>query len=537
MNQQHIYNKIGKRTDSLSAQTAPHIGTVLFRIAVLLALLLPLRSQAGPFDWTCLGGRADRRSVNVTAPDINDYTIRWAVWQDPNDPDIFINFQEATGPVVANGRVFALAQHLDPQHPGYPDCPASAGKVVCYDADDAELLWCRIVDKPANGSWTTPCYDTAHNQLLLAVSDKVYSFDAATGDTQWTTQLDKYVVNASPCVALDLPFARAFVTDYDGQGSHGELYCINLDPRRPENPYDPGQIVWRRTIGATSGNSPTYINGNVYVASITSPGVQWVPDNNSLAGTLHAFDVTSDNPVKLWQTTSSDFEGFFGGVTVTENGYLYAANWDFYGGENNSTLCKVDCNNGAIVWMTDTERTDSIPVVAGDRVYISGGIEGYGSRTKVTAYLDRGQTVEKLWETPPDMLVGGWNNQPVFADGKLYVGSCASYGYICGYSDLYVLDVSLDPADDGFVIDTFYAAGNSPAITHDSLYTLGPEGAVKFASLNLLGDLNDDGSADYLDIGRLCSNWLKTSPVGTCREDLNCDGLINISDFSLLFVD
>jgi outer membrane protein assembly factor BamB len=372
--------------------------------------------------------------------------------------------------------------------------------------------------------------------VLIGSGEKVFALDAQSGEQRWATQLEKFVVNASVCTAVDIPHTRAFITDYDGFGTQGKLYCINLDPNESSNPYEPGEIVWSVRIGSTCGNTPTYKDGVVYVTSINGP--------NNVSGTIYAYDATAGpNAIKLWEATDTSFEGYYGGLTVTKEGYLYAVNYDWAEAEeDNSAMCKIDCSNGNIVWITHAERTDSVPVVAGDKIYVSGGIAPdplwfVGTRPKVEAYRDDGNSVTKLWETPSSMVVGGWTNQPVYANGKLYVGAIPLDGdYFGAYTKLYILNVSVEPNDPNFIIAHYDAnkCGNSPAVTYDSIYTIGSNGLFKFYQPALLSDIRKDGKTDTRDLNELVNAWLCDEPIGVKRSDLDLDGDVDFEDFCVL---
>jgi outer membrane protein assembly factor BamB len=181
---------------------------------------------------------------------------------------------------------------------------------------------------------------------------------------------------------------------------------------------------------------------------------------------------------------------FWGGVSLTQEGFLYAAtyNYSLATGQNNSTLVKIDCNDGRIVWTSAVERTDTIPVVAGEMIFVSGGLPGdFNSKPKVQAFRDLGNRAELMWDTAadlPDIAIGGWTAQPGYASGKLYVGAQDQpYDALWrpnGNSYLYVLDVTLHPGDERFVIGQVEGCGNSPIVTPDSVYSVGPNALMKF---------------------------------------------------------
>jgi len=500
----------------------------------MIVLISAAVATADIDDWPSYGRTANRCSISVDGPnEISSETLAWNAWEDPCYPGYYIDFEGATGPVVYNGRVFGYAKYYEPNEQAPDGFDYVASQIVGYDSNSGEVLWAKVVEQAVWDSWSSPCVDIKHDSILIGSGSKVYSIDCDSGAEKWATQLEKAVINASVCTATDIPHARAFVTDYDGFGSTGKFYCINLDANEPGNSYEPGQIVWSDTIGGSSGNSAAYKDGVVYVASVSEP-----PGSEPNGGTVFAYDATATEPIRLWQTTDPNFEGFFGGVTVTKEGFLYAANYDFYEGEDNSALVKIDCNDGAIVWETAVERTQSIPVVVGDKIYISAGMAGYGSRPKVEAYQDSGGSVTKLWETPASMIVGGWTNQPAYADGKLYVGSIPVEGnYFGTYTDLYIFDVNTTPGDPNFVIDHYEGCGNSCAVTYDSIYTIGYDGLFKFYQPALVADITADGAVDIFDLSEFVDGWLYDGPVGVSRSDMNLDGGVDFLDYEMLASD
>jgi outer membrane protein assembly factor BamB len=487
-------------------------------MSLVLAFVMAGVADAGSEDWPHYGHFSTRCSIAVDGPDTVDAnTLKWVADADPQDPNYYVKFEGATGAVVYNGRVYGYAEYYD-ELGEYTN-----SQIIAYDANSGEMLWATVIDKAAWDSWSTPCVDARHNTVLIGSGNKVFAIDAQSGVQKWSTPLDQNVVNASVCVATELAYGRAFITDYDDMfGGTGKFYCINLDAYEPNNQYQPGQVVWSEVIGNTSGNTAAYSNGVVYVANIS-------PD---FEGYIRAYDATATSPVQLWEVTNP--EGFWGGVVVTKEGFLYAATYNFWGEEDNSTLFKIDCDDGDIIWTTETERTDAIPVVVGDKIYICGGLEGYG-RPKVEAYHDLGATVAKIWETPSDMIVGGRSNQPVYANGKLYVGA-VPVGEKEVYTELYILDVSVTPADPNFIIAHYQdkKCGNSPAVTYDSIYTIGLDGLFKFYQPALLGDISRNNAVDMDDLAEFVKDWLYDGPVGVSRADLDLDGDVNFMDFSLL---
>ncbi|MCX5632539.1 MAG: PQQ-binding-like beta-propeller repeat protein [Phycisphaerae bacterium] len=491
-------------------------------LIIFVVILITTNTYGGYKDWPGYGNTATRHSITVDGPNVIDSNnLQWVADESPQGVSKF-EFESSTGPVVYKNTVYAVAKYLEPNELSWNGYDQTASQLVAYDANSGQLLWTTVIDMAIYGSWSSPVVDAKNNNVLMPSGYKVYALNAENGTIVWTTQLDNFVVNASVCIAVDLPYARAFITDY-AYYNGGKFYCINLDANEPNNPYESGEIVWSDVLGATCGNSPAYKDGIIYVSSN--------------GGSVYAYDAKATIAVKIWQASDPNFEGFSSGVTVTKEGFLYASNYSYVWQEDNSALCKIDCNNGNIVWITNTEQTSSMPVVIGDKIYISGGINGYGSRPKVEAYQDMGTSVIKLWETPADMVVGGWSNQPVYANGKLYVGAIPIDGdYFGAYTELYVLDISTDVNDPNFVIAHYIdkECGNNPVVTYDSLYTIGYDGLLKFHQSALLADINKDSKVNYCDLAELAVVWLYDGPIGIKRADLNLDGKIDFKDYSLL---
>ena len=456
-------------------------------ITILIGLVT-VQALGGEDDWTHLGRDASRQSIAADGPNTLDAnTPGWVVKTDPQNSSHDIAVEGATGPVVYAGKVFAYA--------GCGQDPNS--QVAAWDAASGRLLWSTRIDKASWGSWSTPCVDTKHNSVLIGSGSRIFALDANDGSPVWKVpiELEGPVINASICTALDLPHARAFLTD---ASKDGHLYCINLDANEPNNPHEPGHILWGYQIGSTLGNSPSYADGVVYVAA---------------GGTIYAFDANAaSEPNKpIWKAPKDNWVAvdpnipvrgqFWGGVTATQEGFLYAATYkyDTTTGENNSTLVKLDRRDGRIIWTFDVERTDTIPVVVGDMIFVSGGLSGpFGSKPKLQAFHDLGDRAKLDWDTSvalPDEAIGGWTAQPCYASGKLYVGGITSVGdYFGAYDTLYILDVSCRPEDPGFVIhEAQEGCGNSPVVTHDSVYSIGPNALTRFYQPCTLPGIIGDG--------------------------------------------
>ncbi|MBX3393817.1 MAG: PQQ-binding-like beta-propeller repeat protein [Phycisphaerae bacterium] len=490
---------------------------------------------AAPFasasDWLQLAGGAQHRGHGTAAPGEMSATI-WIANQDSTSASLV--FEGPSSPVVFDGRVYANARV-------YSGSNHVANRIVAIDAATGAILFETPIMRVSQNSWSSPAVDSQHRRILIGSGNRVYAIDADSGHIDWETPLLRNIVNASVVVTDDAGIGRAFITDFDGAGTDGSLYCINTDAFDGiANPYLPGEIVWREPIGGTSGNSPAYLDGVVYVSSVTDPASPGFPG----IGHLYAFNAgAADGQRLVWSVGVS--EGFFGGVTVA-NGFVYAASYNSFGGANNSTLVKVRAADGVIQWTTACERSDSIPIVDGDRIYLSAGIPGFGSTPKVQAFVDHGTSASKVWDTYADtngsLVVGGWTHQPILADGILYCGRIPSGNVFFGaYTEMFMLNVGVSPNDASFVIDHRAGFGSSPAISDGRLYSIGPDGLHAIAMLgDVCGGADNpvyaaDGTVDGADIQCFVELLLSVDPSSAriAIADFDGDGTLTASDAAL----
>jgi outer membrane protein assembly factor BamB len=348
-------------------------------------------------------------------------------------------------PVVADSKVFVYAECYDEAAQSYTDAC-----VLAFDELDGTLLWSRAIEHRQFDSWSSPTAffgdvggETVET-VLVGSGWRLTSLDAHDGAVLWSAALDHHAINASPIVAD----GRVFSSDSTRFLPGGKLYAYDVRD---------GALSWSREIGQTNGNTPAYAGGAVYVGTAD--------------GAVCSLDATDGS--ENWRKTFSlaAGEGFFGGLSV-QNGAVYAATYCFYGGEDNTTLFKLNAASGAVIWTTAAERTDSIPVAAGGKVFLSGGVEGFGSKPKLQCFDDASGAL--LWSYDG---AGGWTEQACHADGLLYVGLIPSGGYAFGPAgDLQVLDVGKQPGDPGFVLDVYGDAGSSPSVANGNVYTIGTLG-------------------------------------------------------------
>jgi len=406
-------------------------------------------------------------------------------------------------------------------------------RLFAVDRRTAALRWAAPLPTPSLSSWSTPAIDTVNNTVIAATGRFVTAVDLFTGQPRWQAELEREVVNASPLVTSDLPLTnRVFITDFDGFGISGRLYCINADPRRiPLNPYNPGEIVWSTPIGATSGNSPAYARNSFGEPTVF---VTSVGEFSFAPGLILAFpaDATA-SPFPRWVFENPKPEGFFGGLCVASSGtelFLYAASYAYFAGINSGNLVKVRADDGQLVWSVDCNRTASTPIpVADNRIAVSTGISGFGSRRSVQLYRDLGSTAIRLWDSGDTTPLGGWTHQPVSAPAgigparTLFVGTTpvsADIGAAC--TDLYHINLDQTPGSPGFILQHFTGAGSTPALADSNVYTLGSAGLVAFGPRPFDFDVNGDHRVDVDDLYA----WSQ----GRGNRDVNQDGLVTLAD-------
>lgn len=471
-------------------------------------------------DWPQYAANAARRAVVPSGPADVDARLWLAATDDLGAP---IVFEGPSSPIVAGGRVFANSRI-------YEDGIHTGNRLISLDAATGAWLFAVPLPPSYQDSWSSPAFDAANDQVLVATEYEITLIDGQSGNINGVAVLANPVVNASPVVADDLSPGRAFITDFDPYGGTGMLYCINTAPLDViNNPFQPGDILWTEPVGGTSGNTPAYHDGFVYVASAAGPA--GYPDQ----GVLYAFDVAASPGSRLrWQRRVG--EGFFGGVCWSA-GYVFAASYDFSGSGDNSRLVKVLASDGTLAWNVACERTASIPVVTDNRVYLSAGLPGFGSVPKIEAFEDHGTFASKLWDTHADtagqLVVGGWTGQPVLAGSYLFAGRIPVSGDFHGpYTDLYIFDVTRTPADPFFVRTHRAGVGSSPASSGGRVFSIGPQG---LAALAAAADFDADGVAGAGDIQAFVAAMLSPAPTPAERAlaDLDNSGSLDAADAAL----
>src|SRR4051812_1705529 len=180
--------------------------------------------------------------------------------------------------LVAGGRVFAFTAAAD-----------GSTSLTALSAADGSVLWSRDASR-------LDAYD-AGRVFLLSGGGTLQAVDAATGATQWTTQLPgQYSFSAAPTATGGLVYAS-------GAGSGGTLYAVRESD---------GAVVWTQSVMNGDDSSPAVDAGRVFV-SYSGPQT-------------YAFDAASGAP--LWHY-SGCCEGGGGDTPAVADGRVWAR--DFAG--------------------------------------------------------------------------------------------------------------------------------------------------------------------------------------------------------------
>lgn len=491
-------------------------------------------------DWTHFAANPARLAVTHVAPPSFASPV-WTLSHHAGQP---VAFQGQASPIADTVSVYAIGRAGGVHH------------LFAVARDTGEIRWAAPIPTPSFSSWSTPALDGRNNTILVASGPFLSAFDASSGTQLWQAQLHRTTVNASPLVTSDLaPANRAFITDYDPFGSQGRLYCVNVDPfDAGVNPYHPGEIVWSVAIGATSGNTPAYHDGIVYVTCIAEDNAgQPVP------GLIRAFDARATAaPQPLWTFINPRNEGFYSGIAVRQGGteiHLYAATYAFHGGMDSANLVKVNAVNGSLLWSVSANRTASTPIPLPDgRILLSTGLEGFGTAPTVQLFQDRGSTATLLWDVARDtwidsnnnnrmdpgeyLSVGGWMHMPaaaIFGGGAtLLCGTLAPGGAYAPGDTLHVIDLSKSPTQAGFVIESVGGAGSSPAMAGGWMFATGSSGLRAFATNACYADCDRSTGVGVLDIfDFLCfSNRFALRDPYACECDTSTGtGICDIFDF------
>ncbi len=201
--------------------------------------------------------------------------------------------------------------------------------------------------------------------VFVGAGKEVYALDAATGAMRWTFAAQDYV-SSSATVSGD----RIYISDF------GHLYAIDQQT---------GALVW---------NFPT--ERSIYFAPVVAAQTVLVTNGD----TVVALDATSGKP--RWNLNIPG-EELIPGAVQGSRAFV----------KSTSNLYTLDLATGKQLWRAQDVNFISLPVVAGDQVYV---VSGMGANTAVAA-LDA-ITGRDVWRRSVAALAEA---APVIAGQALYV--------------------------------------------------------------------------------------------------------------------
>ena len=412
----------------------------LLRVLTMASAVATLAVAAVAQDsWTHRGRTAARNGVvSAAAPSIA--TPRFVT----TDSRTLVG---QSMPVVADHRIFVYARNA----------AKTGNEVLAFSEVDGSLLWAQAVGAAQQDSWSSPTIDTARGTVLMPSGTKVTAMKADTGAIVWETTLNASlpIVNSTVCVCGDL----AFVSTQSPYTSAGRMYAINLNPDHAT--LAAGEVVVSKALSKSLSNEAAYDAGldRLFVSDYGGYLRRWT------TACVEDWAFAAPTPATTYGT-------FAAGVAL-DGDYVYAATYNYYG---SGRLFCINKNTKAQLWVAASERTDSVPIVTDTMVLLSGGLPGFGSTPKIEAFHKT--TGAKLWEWTS---AGYWTTHPIVVGTSLFVGAYSgSDGFYAACSDLYALDLTKTPTDDGFVLGHFAGAGSSPAYANGNIYTIGAAGLHAF---------------------------------------------------------
>ncbi|MFZ1316434.1 PQQ-binding-like beta-propeller repeat protein [Methanothrix sp.] len=325
---------------------------------------------------------------------------------------------------VAEGRIYVNCNH----------------QFVCLDQLSGDVLWNATFEPNPYGSWSTPAY----NEGRVFFSNWGTScHDAANGSEIWrfVPPTNLSAVNGGPVVAG----GRVIVSDWDGQ----HYYC--LDEKT-------GDELWNFSVGSAYAQSTPAVSGNRVVLG----GWEW---NSGIGGEIYCLNL--NDGTEIWNISTDNHP--CGSAAISDE-RVYMTTYNFYG---DGDLYALSLENGSILWNQTVQRTDSTPVLAGGKVYLSGGCDGFSD---LQTYCFDAANGELVWVTDVAERLGDWRCSLAHAGDLVFVGR-ADYDSFVG---TYALN-----ATTGEQVWSYPAGGSSPVVADGMVFTAGRGRVYAFSLANL----------------------------------------------------
>ena len=265
-------------------------------------------------------------------------------------------------PLIADGRVFVTVKNAS---------PSSGTTLFALNATDGATIW--SFNLGGSSFWSASCYE---NGRVFAINSSglLRSFDAATGNQNWSVQLPgQFSFSAPPTVSNGVIYTS-------GAGSGGTVYAVNANT---------GAVLWTASVANGGNSSPVVTSDGVYV-SYSCPNV---------------YKLNPATGAQIWRF-STGCSGGGGRTPALYNGRLYVR--DFF-----DTI--FDSQTGTIIGNFNAKNT---PAFSGDRGFFLDGPHSFGSFGTLVARDINTNSI--LWSFAGD----GFLQSAVLAvNNYVYVGS------------------------------------------------------------------------------------------------------------------
>ncbi|MFB6194027.1 MAG: PQQ-binding-like beta-propeller repeat protein [Halobaculum sp.] len=248
----------------------------------------------------------------------------------------------AAGTTAGSGETTANPADISlPEGAAWPSFGGTSGNRGSMDTGrgpsaPAGVAWRTDVD----GTYTMPGPAVADGMAFVGSGTKAYAFDARTGETAWTAELEVLTHHFSPTVADGAVVFAAQPSGTIQPGSQGRLARFAFD----------GREAWRRTLPVTT--DPTLADGRIVVGESATDG-----------GAVRAVDPADGTD--LWRTTL-DASGVRGAPAVVDGLAVVTAVRDETG-----LLAGLDPASGSVRFTVSLPTgARAAPVVADGTVFV-----------------------------------------------------------------------------------------------------------------------------------------------------------------------
>ena len=358
-------------------------------------------------------------------------------------------------------------------------------RIMCFHADTGKLLWEHrynmfTSDVPAHRiSWSSPAVDPATgnvlaisgNGLLMALSPAgklLWERSLAEEFGMWTThggRMSSPVIDANQVIVSGLTFSW-------GQHAGGAHRFLSFDKST-------GQTLW---ISAPEGRPTDTIYANPFIATINGTRMLFSGGSD---GAMHALKAATGEPIWNWLVSKRGLNT--AALVAGDDVIVTHSEENVVGNEMGMVAAVPAASSGALTdkdarWLIrGVQAGYASPVVDGDRVYVldNGG---------VLFAFDR-KDGKQLWHESLGTIAKA---SPVFADGKLYVGTentgdaGGKFFIVRPHADrAEILDqdwLGTPQKSEQIIASPIVARGRVYVTSMDALYAIGPKAAPRTGS-------------------------------------------------------